>query len=55
MYPQPMTGTGSLDGFEQLINSPAIGLEFPEIDLVEVMERPDSDRLLRDLSIMSQY
>ena len=51
--PTPLRQSGSLDVFEQKIVNPAIGLEFPNIDLVEVMDAPNSDEMLRDLGILS--
>jgi hypothetical protein len=50
-----MRQSGSLDVYEQRIANPAIGVEFPNIDLVEIMESPDADRKLRDLGIMSKF
>lgn len=49
------TQSGTLDEFEKIISCPAIGLELPSIDLVEIMDRPNSDEILRDIAIMSEF
>lgn len=52
---EPMKAAGLLDGLEQKVTVPAIGTEFLDIDLVEFMEAPNSDELLRDLAITSLF
>ncbi|KAJ2985568.1 hypothetical protein NUW58_g5460 [Xylaria curta] len=37
--------------YESIDMTPCIGTEFPTLDLVEMMRRPDADELLRDLAI----
>lgn len=49
-----MRQSGSLNAFEQRITNPAIGVEFPNIDLVAVMDDPNSDEILRDIAILSK-
>lgn len=49
----PMKAAGLLDGLKQKITVPAIGTEFLDVDLVEMMETTNSDELLRDLAITS--
>ncbi|GAM43164.1 taurine catabolism dioxygenase [Talaromyces pinophilus] len=48
---EPMKAAGLLDGLNQKITVPAIGTEFLDVDLVEMMEATNSDELLRDLAI----
>lgn len=50
---EPMKAAGLLDGLKQKITVPAIGTEFLDADLVEIMEATNSDELLRDLAITS--
>lgn len=50
---EPMTKAGLLDGLNQKITVPAIGTEFLDVDLVEIMDATNSDDLLRDLAITS--
>jgi hypothetical protein len=50
---EPMKAAGLLDGLNQKITVPAIGTEFLDVDLVEMMEATNSDELLRDLAITS--
>lgn len=50
---EPMKAAGLLDEFKQKITVPAIGTEFLDADLVEIMEATNSDELLRDLAITS--
>jgi hypothetical protein len=35
--------------------TPTVGTEFPEANLVEMLNAPNSDELLRDLAITSKY
>ncbi|PLB53734.1 taurine catabolism dioxygenase [Aspergillus steynii IBT 23096] len=48
---KPMQLSGSLDQFSYFDVTPAIGREFPGVDLKAWLESPDSDSLLRDLAI----
>jgi hypothetical protein len=43
--------TGVLDGYTQKLTTPAIGTEFPDADLREMLNAPNSDELIRDLAI----
>ncbi|KAJ5689017.1 TfdA family taurine catabolism dioxygenase TauD [Penicillium macrosclerotiorum] len=54
-YPVPMRQSGSLDEFERFDVTPILGTEFRNVDVADWLIRPDSDRLLRDLSILSIY
>ncbi|KAH7010707.1 hypothetical protein B0J12DRAFT_733792 [Macrophomina phaseolina] len=49
---EPLKLSGVLDHYEYLDITPAIGREFPNADLKEWLEAPNSDELLRDLAIM---
>ncbi len=52
---KPLKLSGVLDAHEHVDLTPAIGREFPTARLVEWLEAPNSDELLRDLAITSQY
>lgn len=52
-YPQPMRQSGSLDEFERVDLTPILGTEFRHVDVADWLTRVDSDRLLRDLAILS--
>jgi len=52
--PQPLRTTGVLDQFEFFDVTPVIGREFPKANLVEWLEAPNSDELIRDLAITSK-
>lgn len=49
----PLKSSGSLDKFEQDDVTPVIGTEFPKVNLVELLNAPNSDELIRDLAIKS--
>ena len=49
-----MRQSGSLDEFERVDLTPILGTEFRHVDVVDWLTRPDSDRLLRDLAILSK-
>lgn len=51
--PAPLQLSGALKHEEQFDVTPTIGREFPKANLVEWMNSPDSDALLRDLAILS--
>lgn len=53
-YPHPMRQSGSLDEFERVDLTPILGTEFRHVDVADWLTRPDSDRLLRDLAILSK-
>lgn len=46
--------TGALDKYKQKLTTPCIGTEFPDADLREILEAPNSDELIRDLAITSE-
>lgn len=49
----PLQLSGALDKYESFDVTPAIGREFPRANLVEWLNAPNSDELLRDLAITS--
>lgn len=53
-FPAPLKLSGVLDAFESFDTTPVIGREFPHANLVEWLEAPNSDELLRDLAITSK-
>lgn len=51
---QPLQLSGALETYDSFDVTPVIGREFPTADLVEWLEAPNSDELLRDLAITSK-
>ena len=51
---KPLKSTGSLDKHQSIDITPVMGTEFPEANLVEWLNAPDADELLRDLAIKSK-
>ncbi|KAK4458263.1 putative alpha-ketoglutarate-dependent taurine dioxygenase [Cladorrhinum samala] len=49
--PQPLKLSGALDAYESFEVTPIIGKEFPKANLVEWLNAPNSDELIRDLAI----
>ncbi|KAK4209979.1 taurine catabolism dioxygenase [Rhypophila decipiens] len=47
----PLKLSGALDSFESFEVTPVIGREYPTANLVDFLEAPNSDELLRDLAI----
>lgn len=54
-YPEPLKLSGALADFESFDSTPVIGREFPKANLVEWLNAPNSDELLRDLAITSEW
>jgi hypothetical protein len=54
-HKEPLQLQGALDKYESFDVTPIIGREFPSVNLKEWLESPNSDDLLRDLAITSQY
>lgn len=50
---EPIKLAGALDKFESFDLTPCIGREFPKVNLVEWLNAPNSDELLRDLAVTS--
>ncbi|KXJ87438.1 TfdA family taurine dioxygenase [Microdochium bolleyi] len=49
--PRPLTLGGALDKYEHFDVTPIIGREFPTANLVEWLNAPNADELIRDLAI----
>lgn len=50
---EPLKLSGVLDSYESFDVTPSIGREFPKANLVEWLNAPNSDELIRDLAITS--
>lgn len=46
--------SGALNSYESFDVTPVIGREFPSANLVEWLDAPNSDELIRDLAITSE-
>jgi hypothetical protein len=53
IHKEPLKLTGVLNQFKSFEVTPVIGREYPEANLKEWLDSPDSDALLRDLAITS--
>lgn len=51
---QPLKYSGSLDQLKSIDITPVIGTEYPEANLVDLINSPNADELLRDLAIKSK-
>lgn len=51
---EPLKSSGSLDKFESIDITPVIGTEYPTANLVEWINSPNADELIRDLAIKSK-
>jgi len=51
---KPLKYSGSLEKFESIDITPVIGTEYTQASLVEILQGPNSDELLRDLAIKSK-
>ena len=52
-FKEPLKSTGSLDKYTSIDITPVIGTEYPQVNLVELVNAPNADELLRDLAIKS--
>ncbi|EJT78171.1 alpha-ketoglutarate-dependent taurine dioxygenase [Gaeumannomyces tritici R3-111a-1] len=50
-HKEPLKTTGALDTYEHFDVTPTIGREFPKAEIVDLLDAPNSDELLRDLAI----
>ncbi|KAK3332889.1 hypothetical protein B0T19DRAFT_112959 [Cercophora scortea] len=50
-HKEPLKLSGALDKFDSFDVTPVIGREYANVDLVELLNAPNSDELLRDLAI----
>ena len=54
-YPEPLKLKGVLDRFEHEDTTPAIGREFPSLNIVnDLLDAENADELIRDLAITSK-
>ena len=54
-HKEPLQLKGTLDQYDSFDVTPIIGREFPNANLKEWLEAPNSDELLRELAITSQF
>jgi hypothetical protein len=47
--------TGALDQFKSFDVTPVIGREFPDVDLVDWINAPNADELLKELAVTSMF
>jgi len=52
---EPLKLSGALDTFESFDVTPVIGREFPTANLVDWLNAPNADELIRDLAITSTF
>lgn len=53
-FPQPVKASGALSDHESRDITPVIGREFPKAKLVDWLNAPNADELIRDLAITSK-
>ena len=53
-YP-PFKNQGNLDGLKEVQITPCLGSEYKDVDVTEWLKAPNSDDILRDLVITSEY
>jgi len=54
-HKEPLQLQGTLDQYDSFDVTPIIGREYPTANLKEWLEAPNSDELLRELAITSQF
>ena len=52
---EPLKLSGALESYDSFDVTPIIGREFPTANLVDWLEAPNSDELIRDLAINSMF
>ena len=50
---KPLQLSDALDQFESFDVTPIIGTEYPTVNVVDLLNAPNSDELIRDLAIKS--
>jgi hypothetical protein len=55
IHKEPLQLQGTLDQYDSFDVTPIIGREYPTANLKEWLEAPNSDELLRELAITSQF
>ena len=54
VHREPLQLSGALDKYEHFDVTPVIGREYPKANLVEWLNDPNADQLIRDLAITSK-
>lgn len=54
-FPVPLKSSKSLDQYESIDITPVIGTEYPNVKLIDLINAPNADELLRDLAIKSKH
>jgi hypothetical protein len=54
VHREPLKLSSALDGYEHFDVTPIIGREFPTANLVDWLNSPNADELIRDLAITSE-
>lgn len=52
---KPLETSGALDHFECFDVTPVIGREYPTLNVVELMESPNANELLKELAYISMF
>jgi hypothetical protein len=52
-FPKPLKLSGAIKEYEQFDPTPIMGREFPKANLVDWLNAPNADDLIRDLAITS--
>jgi hypothetical protein len=52
MYKEPLLSTGPLDKFTSFEVTPAVGREYPSLQLSDLMKSSNRDQFIRDLAII---
>ncbi len=50
---KPVQATGALDSHEHIELTPVIGREYPNLNLVALLQAPNSEELLKELALIS--
>lgn len=50
-----MRPSGALHKHKHIEVTPALGTEFPEANLTEMMNSPDADQFIKDLAITGEF
>ena len=53
-HKEPLRSSGLIDQFNHFDSTPSIGTEFPDANLVDWINSPNSDQLIRDLAIKGE-
>ena len=53
-HKEPLRSSGLIDQFKHFDSTPSIGTEFPDTNLVDWINAPNSDQLIRDLAIKGE-